>query len=52
MSDDIDVSQAINYQTLAGMNPRREQRYKRCNHCGMYSNMSGVCPHCGRGVVG
>lgn len=46
MTDEID-----NYQTLATMNPRRESRYKQCNHCKMYSNMIGQCPHCDKGVV-
>lgn len=30
---------------------KREAKYKKCSHCGMYSASEGVCPFCQRGVM-
>jgi hypothetical protein len=30
---------------------KKESKYKRCSHCGMYSASEGTCPFCNKGVL-
>jgi primosomal protein N' len=37
--------------TLPTYEAKPASKYKRCSHCGTYSQVEGKCPFCERGVV-